>query len=221
MNDIYSASLLDLLPESLKRDPEVVALAKAVDPEIRAIAEDIKKVEILSRIDELPEPVLDHLLYQFHITFDEGAGLITSVEEKRRFIKSAIQIHRIKGTKRALEMVLEILDIRGVIKEWFEYGGEPYHFRIDILEVTTKGLSNEILGLLDRLIEQYKRKSAWLESIRIYLTNKGKMHLASVLQSGEEITVYPWQQREIETKGYARFGSSAVTVETMTVYPRG
>jgi len=221
MNDIYSVSLLDLLPESLKRDPDMVALTKAIDPEIQEIVEKLKNVEILSRIDELPEPVLDHLLYQFHITFDEGAGLITSIEEKRRFIKNAIQMHRLKGTKRALELVLEMLDIRGVIKEWFEYGGEPYHFRIDILEVTTKGLSNEILGLLDRLIEQYKRKSAWLESIRIYLTNKGKMHLASVLQSGEEITVYPWQQREIETKGYARFGSSAVTVETMTVYPRG
>src|SRR5690606_24393765 len=137
MNDIYSVSLLDLLPESLKRDPDMVALTKAIDPEIQEIVEKLKNVEILSRIDELPEPVLDHLLYQFHITFDEGAGLITSIEEKRRFIKNAIQMHRLKGTKRALELVLEMLDIRGVIKEWFEYGGEPYHFRIDILEVTT------------------------------------------------------------------------------------
>lgn len=221
MNNLQDYVLVDLLPQSLKGDPFVVALAEAVEKELKEAYREAEKLANLHDIDNLPEPVLDYLLCQLHVTFDEGAGLAATIEEKRRLVKHAYALHRMKGTKRALEMVLDLLDMRGRIVEWFEYGGEPYHFRIELLEITNKGLSDESLSLLDKLIEAYKNKRSWLEVINIYLTGKGKMHLASAMQGGEEITVYPWQQSSIETKGYARFGSSSVTVETMTVYPRG
>lgn len=220
MNSLQDNVLVDLLPQSLKGDPFMVALAEAVEKELKDAYREAEKLANLHDVDNLPEPVLDYLLTQWHVTYDEGAGLATTIEEKRRLVKNAYKLHRIKGTKRALEMVLEMLNIRGVIKEWFEYGGEPHHFRIEIMEVTTKGLSDDTFSLLDRLIEQYKRKSSLLESIRIFLTSHAATSLSSAILSGEEITVYPWQQGEIETKGYARFGSASVTVETMTVYPK-
>lgn len=218
-NSLQDYVLVNLLPQSLKGDPFVVALTEAVEKELKEAYRKAETLANLHDVDNLPEPVLDYLLTQWHVTYDEGAGLATTIEEKRRLVKNAFKLHRIKGTKRALEMVLEMLDIRGVIKEWFEYGGDPHHFRIEIMEITTRGLSDDVLNLLDRLIEQYKRKSACLESIRIFLTGNAAMRLSSAVLSGEEITVYPWKQGEIETKGYARFGSASVTVETIMVYP--
>ena len=79
MISIYDVSLLDLLPDSLKQDPQVVAMAKAFDKELQAIAKQLDQVTLLTRIDELPEAALDHLLWQFHITFNEGLGLANTV----------------------------------------------------------------------------------------------------------------------------------------------
>lgn len=219
MNSIRDQVVVNLLPQSLKSDPFVVALAEAVEKELKEAYREAERLANFMDVDNLPESVLDHLLWYFHITYDEGAGLATTIEEKRRLVKNAIKIHRIKGTKKALEMVLEILDMRGRITEWFEYGGEPYHFRVELLEITNKGLSDDSLALLDRLIEAYKNKRSWLEAINIFLTGKGKIYLASALQAGEQITVYPWQPGEIETKGYARLGSASMSVETLIVYP--
>lgn len=219
MNSIRDQVVVNLLPQSLKSDPFVVALAEAVEKELKEAYREAERLANFMDVDNLPESVLDHLLWYFHITYDEGAGLATTIEEKRRLVKNAIKIHRIKGTKKALEMVLEMLDMRGRITEWFEYGGEPYHFRVELLEITNKGLSDDSLALLDRLIEAYKNKRSWLEAINIFLTGKGKIYLASALQAGEQITVYPWQPGAIETKGYARLGSASMSVETLTVYP--
>lgn len=219
MNSIRDQVVVNLLPQSLKSDPFVVALAEAVEKELKEAYREAERLANFMDVDNLPESVLDHLLWYFHITYDEGAGLANTIEEKRRLVKNAIKIHRIKGTKKALEMVLEMLDMRGRITEWFEYGGEPYHFRVELLEITNKGLSDDSLALLDRLIEAYKNKRSWLEAINIFLTGKGKIYLASALQAGEQITVYPWQPGMIETKGHARLGSASMSVETLTVYP--
>lgn len=220
MNSLQDNVLVDLLPQSLKGDPFMVALAEAVEKELKDAYREAEKLANLHDVDNLPEPVLDYLLTQWHVTYDEGAGLATRIEEKRRLVKNAYKLHRIKGTKRALEMVLEMLNIRGVIKEWFEYGGEPHHFRIEIMEVTTKGLSDDTFSLLDRLIEQYKRKSAWLESIQIFLTGHAATSFSTAMLSGEEITVYPWQETNIESRGSAKLGSASISVETLTVYPQ-
>lgn len=219
MNNIRDQVVVNLLPQSLKNDPFVVALAEAVERELKEAYWEAEQLANFMNVENLPEPVLDHLLWYFHITYDEGAGLATTIEEKRRLVKNAYKLHRIKGTKQALEMVLDMLDMRGRITEWFEYGGEPYHFRIELLEITNKGLSDNALALLDKLIEAYKNKRSWLEAINIFLTGQGKMYMASAMLSGEAITVYPWQPGEIETKGYARLGSASMSVETLIVYP--
>lgn len=219
MISIYDVSLLDLLPDSLKQDPQVVAMAKAFDKELQAIAKQLDQGTLLARIDELPEAALDHLLWQFHITFNEGLGLANTVEEKRGLLKKAIEIHRLKGTKAALEMVLEMLNMRGIISEWFEYEGDPYHFKIEIIEVTNKGLSGEVLFLLDKLVEEYKNIRSWLEAVNIYLTGSGGLNIANIVQSGEFITVYPWTVKEIVGSGAFTLAVTHQSVETISVYP--
>lgn len=219
MSDLRTTRLIDLLPPNLRKNPDLLAAAAAIDQGFFDVVDTVAYTLILADVDNLPEPMLDHLMWQFHITFEEGAGLAETVEEKRRFVKNALRIHKLKGTKRALEMAIELLDMRGIITEWFEYGGDPYHFRIDLLEVTTKGLSEEIILLLEKLINAYKNRRSWLEAINVFLTGRGKMYIASAMQAGEEITVYPWQETTIETKGTARLGSVSQSVETLTVYP--
>ena len=83
-------------------------------------------------IDKVDESALVHLAEQFHIMGNEGWLQTKTETEKREIIKKAIELHRYKGTKYALVKVLSSLNINGEIKEWFEYEGEPYHFKINI-----------------------------------------------------------------------------------------
>ena len=54
--DIYSVNFADYLPETLKRDPKMKALAAAVTEQMLGVSGEIDNVLIYSRIDELPEP---------------------------------------------------------------------------------------------------------------------------------------------------------------------
>ncbi len=151
--------LKKLLPISIAGDPKISAMAEACDKELSQVFQDINTVYIYSRIDELPEPVLDLLAWQFHV---EGYELAKTIEEKRALVKSAIELHRFKGTQYALHKVLSALNLSGEIKEWFEYGGEPYRFKID-LGIQDREITTELRDKLLQLINEYKNEHSWLE----------------------------------------------------------
>lgn len=216
MSNLRNIELKKLLPSNLIRDEKIKNLANVLSKELQYVSEAAYKIN-LSNIDDLPESIIDHLLWEYHV---EGVSLAETIQEKRELVKNAIELHRKKGTKAALEKVFDLLNIRAIIKEWFEYGGAPYHFKIDVLEVTNKGIGDRELALLDRLIEQYKNVRSWLETINIYLTGKSKLYYALSTYSGENVTVYPWAETEIETIGRLYLGSSSRTLETTTVYPQ-
>lgn len=126
---LSNVSLIDILPDSLLIDEELYAAAKALDDELARASGDIRECEIMSRIDELPEDVLTLLAWQWHVDFYD---LALPLETKRNLIKSSIAVHRIKGTPAAVKDVLEMVYGAGEVKEWFNYDGTPYHFRVSI-----------------------------------------------------------------------------------------
>lgn len=215
-----SAGLKDLIPASIAIDSQVKSATLALDDQLADINSHLIQTIILPRVDELSEEVLDLLLWEFHITLDEGVGLAVSVEEKRDLVKRAVEIHCLKGTKAALLRIFEMLSMRGVISEWYEYGGEPYKFKVEILELSERGLDEQTYVLLERLIDEYKNVRSWLDELNVYLTVRGvvpKVAMASLF--GEEITVYPYNVTEVESAVFWRWGIGAQVVETVTVYP--
>ncbi len=217
---MVSAGLKELIPGSIAEDPQVEAAVLALDGQLADINSHLIQTIILPRVDELSEEVLDLLLWEFHITLDEGAGLAVSVEEKRDLVKRAVEIHRLKGTKAALLRIFEMLSMRGVISEWYEYGGEPYKFKVEILELSERGLDEQTYVLLERLIDEYKNVRSWLDELNVYLTVRGAVpKVAMVSLCGEEITVYPYNVTELENVASIRWALGYQAVETVTVYP--
>ncbi|WMI72140.1 phage tail protein I [Aminobacterium sp. MB27-C1] len=215
-----SAGLKDLIPASIAIDSQVKSATLALDDQLADINSHLIQTIILPRVDELSQEVLDLLLWEFHITLDEGAGLAVSVEEKRDLVKRAVEIHRLKGTKAALLRIFEMLSMRGVISEWYEYGGEPYKFKVEILELSERGLDEQTYVLLERLIDEYKNVRSWLDELNVYLTVRGAVpKVAMVSLCGEEITVYPYNVTELENVASIRWALGYQAVETVTVYP--
>lgn len=184
---LENISLIELQPSILKSDLVVQAICEALEPYFKELSNDVKLTYIYGRIDELEEKVIDELAWQFHVDFYDYK---LSLEKKRTLVKNSIRWHRIKGTPQAVVEVATSVFGRTKLKEWFEYGGEPYFFSLDI-DITEQGASKENLNKLDTLIEAYKNKRSWVDVINISLANKGAMYFASAMTSGEEITVYP------------------------------
>lgn len=138
IKDLTSISLLDILPSNLLEDPQVSAAARALDAELQAVTRATAETLHLPCLDELPETVVDLLAWQWHVDFYEPLGL--DIATKRRLVKESIAWHRTKGTPAAVEKMLKAVWGSAHIEEWFEYGGSPGCFRVDI--ATTEAIQN-------------------------------------------------------------------------------
>lgn len=165
---VYDVTLLDLLPESMKHDPSVVALAKAITPEFQLISEEIDRNILLANIDTQPEPVVDLLAWEMHVDFYDPT---LSLQQKRELVKSSPEWHRYKGTRWAVEKVTSILYPNSTVEEWFEYGGQPFYFKI-ILNLDAFFSSSLDTSQLIELINTTKNRRSWLQSIMLVTTNQ-------------------------------------------------
>lgn len=93
------------------------------------LSSEIKAVKNLANPDLCDAKYLPFLAYAFKVEFwDENL----SEDKKRALIKKSLDLHRHKGTIWALEQVFEALKIEAEVKEWFDYAGEPYHFKVNL-----------------------------------------------------------------------------------------
>lgn len=128
MIDVEKMKLIDILPSSL--DDEIIKLIiKAVDALVEDVSNDVKKLELYSRLDELPTEILNLLAWQFHVDFFRYD---MTDEVKRNLIRQSIAWHRRKGTPQAVEDMVSAIYSTAEYQDWYDYGGSPYHFKVNI-----------------------------------------------------------------------------------------
>ena len=163
LRNIQTVSLLDILPDSILADEKIKAIAAALDTELQKVTAETQQVLHLPRLDVLPEKVIDLLAWQFHVDFYEPVGM--NIKTKRKLVKESIAWHRIKGTPAAVEMMLSSTFGRSAkVSEWYEYDGEPYHFKVSVK--TKKFPTMESLGLAKQGVLAAKNTRSVLDSIK-------------------------------------------------------
>lgn len=184
MRSLSDVSLAEILPSNLLKDPFVAALVEVFDEEFHLLVEDTEKIKIMAGVSSQTHEVLDELAWQFSVDFyDQNLDLAA----KRALIASAIYWHSVKGTPRAIERVIEIAFGEGTVEEWFEYGGDPYHFRI-VSEGGKFPTAQRYEDLL-RLVRVVKRATAIFESMRIEQTATGSIFIGGAMHIGTHITL--------------------------------
>lgn len=178
--ELLELSLLDILSSSIADDLNVQAIARSIDPEMQSVPHDIRETLILSRIDELPEPVVDLLAWQWHVDFYE---LARTLEMKRATVKDSIPWHRKKGTRWAILKALEMIGVKGTFIPWWEVpGAKPYTFAIEA-EITSGFWSQlpnveDVIGVIRRAIFESKATRSWL------------IDLKTIIKAEEELELY-------------------------------
>ncbi len=184
----------DILPASIRSDPTMLAAARTLDVFLADGDAEIGNVLIWSRIDGLEEPLLSTLAFQLHLEGYEGWQMAETVQQKRALIKDSIKLHFYKGTRYTLERIFEILDLTGIIVEWWQAPEDPtfrpYEFDIDI-ETDHPVVNTFYYDLLD-LIHVLKNARSHRRRSRVITTAHADMpFLAPAVVVGMTVTVYP------------------------------
>ena len=145
-------TLVATLPAALQKDPSAVALAEAMADLLARRPDEIEQLRIYPVIDRLDARLLDILAYDFKVDWWDADY---SLEEKRRTLKDSWRVHKLLGTKAAVEMAISAIYPRTTVLEWWEYGGEPYHFRLDI-NITNDSIDSVKQRRVLELLNYYK-----------------------------------------------------------------
>ena len=128
-NGLTAERMMDSFPLALQKDPKMVALAHSIANVLEQRLDEIDLGQIYTRIDQLPEDLLDILAKDFAVDWYDRSY---TLEEKRKTIKGSFYVHRHRGTKAAVEKAISAIYPNPEVLEWFEYGGNPYHFKLRI-----------------------------------------------------------------------------------------
>lgn len=159
MNNIENYFIHKNLPQSLDKE-NVQEVAKVVDDTLLSFDKTIAEVLIYPAIDMLGSELINTLAIQMHCDFyDDTLPLAV----RRNLVKNSIAWHRIKGTPAAVEQMIQTVYQTGVVEEWFDYGGEPFFFKVNLgdSQITTQKIKNLI-----KMINASKNVRSWLEVLR-------------------------------------------------------
>ena len=140
-------STLRVLPSVLKKSGLMFPLAEATAKYLEIDAGNAELVNIYARIDELPESLLDILAVDFNVTWYDYDY---DVQTKRQVIKDSFYVHRYLGTIGATKKALCSVWPNTGVEEWFDYGGDPYYFRV-LLEASDTTQPIYIKDIIDTI----------------------------------------------------------------------
>lgn len=216
---------IDLLPDNLKNNEDIIAFAKIIDNEISEIDKQLDNLLVYKQLmnDKLPEHLVDKLATMFHLLPNESYRFADTVQKKRNLVKNSLQLHRTKGTKYSVERVLALLGFNGIVKEWFEddYStkgkGKPYHFKI--YSETFDGMDPQIIGLLKEMISEFKNVRSHLDILEFNTVARGDVYysVASLIQN--DLECLPYFNNNVSLS--AKFILSPITNQytEISVYP--
>ena len=180
MISLYDGELKDILPIEFTRQPQILALSYALKQEFVRLLAVKQKIYIYASIDTATDDVLDYLAVDLHVRYYNQNY---DIEKKRNLIKSAFMVGMMDGTKYAVDSVLQTAFGEGESTEWFDYGGEPGHFRIDL------NMDTYEIGDLMEAITTVKRMSAHLDRIALITKAEHNIYFGTILVCTGRVTI--------------------------------
>lgn len=206
--------IADRLPESLNRD-NMRELAKVIDEKMAEINRMSELVSIYPRIDELSSDLIDALAIQQHVDYYDKT---LPLDTRRAIVRSSMRWHLRKGTKGVVQEMVQTIFESGVVHEWYEYGGDPYYFRVELRSNIRITPSN--LDAIIKAINMVKNVRSWLDMLDFRRDVVGKIYFGQVLsqESTYEIIPQPIQNARITAAIY--IGAEIAMAKSADVAPK-
>ncbi|HCG6617817.1 TPA: phage tail protein I [Vibrio parahaemolyticus] len=140
---------------------------------------------------------------------------------KRRTVANSLDLHRIKGTRPAVELAIESLGLEYRLSEWFQESpkAEPGTFKLDVyIEDDSFSVTNNTE--LEQVINDAKNARSHLRKVNLNLSSRGAIYLGCKHFSGESTELLPWQLDEIQILNPCFFGFGGHDTDILTLYPQ-
>lgn len=163
---ITAENLMLSLPDILRNDDSMNALASSISNVLANRVSEINSILVYARIDELPGDLLDILAYDFKVDWWDANYTLA---EKRATLKESWKVHRMLGTKAAVETAISAIYPDTQVKEWFEYAGDPYHFKL-LIDATYENVDPQKHARVLSKVEFYKNLRSVLDEVEYFDT---------------------------------------------------
>lgn len=166
MIDLRGSRFTDIMPENLASQLETKAFAYAMGRQIVKLCTYADGVRIYAAVTSMPEKILDILAVELRTP---AYNQSFPIEVKRELVKETIPFYTKLGTPAAVNKMIHAVFGGEDMDEWFNYGGDPHHFRA-VVNITEMEIKPGAIQEFIRIISSVKRRSSWLDEIRFYLT---------------------------------------------------
>ncbi len=165
MTELHNGQITDLLNNGLRYNPETISIGYAILQEKRRLLALAAQTRLMSAIDTLSENTLDYLAVELRTPAYQQDH---PIETKRKLVAGTIPFYAKLGTPAAVDIVIDAIFAGGHVEEWFEYGGEPHHFRV---AVNVTGQTIDLGGTeeMRRMVNATKRLTSWLDELHYIL----------------------------------------------------
>lgn len=203
--------------------PSATALSRSIEIVMAERTQGIEApIGTLWHVDSCPEGLLPWLAWSFSVeTWDHR----WPSEVKRRTIRNAIKVHRLKGTRRSVELALEPLGFDVDIVEGWQAGGAPHTFRIDAYaqDVLAAGyaIGPDTYHEVSRLIAQVKPVRSHF-TLRIGETFPATVRLraGTLILRQQDVAIDPHARPfDIRATGYQRSLTTPVRTQEIALRP--
>lgn len=184
MTELKDSRFTELLPSDLKNDTETQAFAYAVSRQVQQIIRFADAACIYIAIDSVPEPVLDLLAVELRTPVYKQTY---SVAIKRALVKESLIFYDQMGTPAAVNRIIEAVFGVGYIKEWWECGLHPHHFKA---YTTNPAVTAANVQEFKEVLNSVKRLSSWLDEVVLDLsTDAAQPKVAFFVHTGDIVTL--------------------------------
>lgn len=160
MISYYDGQLTDILPFNIAKDAEVQALSYALQQATRLLYRYSKRLYIYTNLDEQPEEVIDLLASELRTQYYQSD---MELDIKRELVKNTLIWYMAAGTPAAVEELVTAVFGDGAVKEWFDYGGQPYCFKVSTNAILTENMA----ACFADMIRRVKNTRSHLDAIEI------------------------------------------------------
>ena len=179
--ELCNINLLNLQTGCMKQDPTTRAMSEVLSKVFNEI--DTDKSLIRTQLNTLPEEILDVIAIEKNIFWYDPAA---HIDIKRNIIRSTNKVFKHLGTNYAIEQVIADYFGDGTIEEWYEYGGQPFYFRVLTRNTQVTG---ELADQFHKAVEAVKRKSTRLYEVLVLMSANLNNYYGFVVHTGDKIII--------------------------------
>ena len=177
------SEITQILPEALADLPETQALSYALKKANQRFVDYCANISVYALLDTAPEDVLDLLAVELDTQYYDTS---LPIENKRELVKGTLVWFQTAGTPSAVEELVAAVFGSGTVSEWYEYGDDPYFFKIATnVDVVTPDIVERFMKIITRV----KNARSHLRKVDIVRNLEGTMYFGGTVVCSKHMTL--------------------------------